>query len=222
MNTMRIEGINFQKNPNIGLFAFATDKFCLLNRFVKKRKIEKIKKILKVPVIRASALGTPLLGIFIAGNSKGLILSKNLYENEISHLRKNIEVLILDTEFTALGNLILANDNGCVISEKLKKHTKDIEDFLNVRTETGSISGLDLVGSLGICNNKGCLVHKGIKEREKKSLERILNVEVGVGTVNFGNSWVKSGLIVNSFGFLAGDQTSGPELGIISEALGFL
>ena len=39
---------------------------------------------------------------------------------------------------------------------------------------------------------------------------------------NFGFPFVKSGLIANSNGYLAGSRTTGIELGRIDEALGFL
>ena len=43
-----------------------------------------------------------------------------------------------------------------------------------------------------------------------------------VGTVNLGSPLVGSGLLANSYGYLAGDETTGPELGRIEDALDFL
>ncbi len=219
---MKFAKLDFQKDPNIGLFAFATDKFCLVNRFVRKKDVKLIKSVLKVPVYQTSVLGTGLIGIFTAGNSQGIVISDRIYSEEIEEMQRNFDVLVLETKHTALGNLILANDSGCIVSRELEKFRKDIRDFLGVETRVGTIGGMDLVGSLGVCNSKGCLVHKEANEKEKKLIGRILDVVVSPGSVNFGNPWVKSGLIVNSNGFLAGEQTSGPELGLIAETLGFV
>jgi translation initiation factor 6 len=219
---MKIAKLNFQKNPNIGLFSFASDNFCLINRFVQKKDLSMIRKVLNVPVYQTSVLGTGLIGIFTAGNSQGIVISDRIYDEEIEEMQRNFDVLVLETKHTAFGNLILANDKGCVISRDLKSYRKDIRDFLGVETRIGTIGGIDLVGSLGACNSNGCLVHKWITKKEKELIEKTLDVNVSPGSVNFGNPWIKSGLIANSNGFLAGDQTSGPELGLISQTFGFV
>ncbi|MEE9322992.1 MAG: translation initiation factor IF-6 [Candidatus Aenigmarchaeota archaeon] len=219
---MKIAKLNFKKDPNIGLFSFATDKFCLVNRFVRKKDTNLIKNVLKVPVYQTSVLGTGLIGIFTAGNSQGIVISDRIYNEEIEEMQRNFDVLVLETKHTAFGNLILSNDKGCIVSNDLEKHRKDIRNFLGVETRVGTIGGMDLVGSLAICNSNGCLVHKWITEKERKFIEKILGVTVSPGSVNFGNPWIKSGMIVNSNGFLSGDQTSGPELGLASETFGFV
>jgi translation initiation factor 6 len=219
---MKIAKINFQKNPNIGLFSFASDGFCLVNRFIRNKDVSLIKSVLKVPVYQTSVLGTGLIGIFTSGNSKGIVISDRTYREEIEEMQRSFDILVLETKHTAIGNLMLANDKGCIISKDLKAFRKDIRDFLGVNTRIGTIGGIDLVGSLGACNRNGCLVHKWATKKEKELIEKTLEVNVSPGSVNFGNPWVKSGLIANSNGFLAGDQTSGPELGLITETLGFL
>jgi translation initiation factor 6 len=219
---MKISKLDFQRNPNIGLFGFATDSFCMLHRIVKKRNLELLEKTLKVRIVQSNFLGTSMAGIFLTGNSKGVVLSDRLYEDEISHIRKQTDALVLETRHTALGNLVLMNDKGIIISGEIKKHGKAIGKFFDLPVHVGTISGEPLVGSLGIANNKGCLVHKNIRGSEKKAIEKTLGVPVMQGTVNFGNPWVKSGIIANSSGLLMGYLTSGPEMGIVAEALGFV
>lgn len=219
---MKFSTLNFENNPNIGLFSFATDKFCIVQKFIRSKDAKLIGNVLKVPVYQASALRTGFLGIFAAGNSSGVIVSDRLEDDEIRQLKANVDVLMLETKQTAIGNLMLANDKGCVISKDLEAHAKEIRDFLGVDTHVGTIAGMDLVGSLAVCNSKGCLAHKAIEERERKLIEKILGVNVLPDSVNFGNQWIRSGLIANSNGFIAGDQTSGLELGLAAEALGFV
>ena len=53
-------------------------------------------------------------------------------------------------------------------------------------------------------------------------LEELFGLPVDVGTVNLGSPLVGSGLLANSFGYLAGEESTGLELGRIEDALGFL
>lgn len=219
---MKIAQLHFRGNPNIGLFALANDGFCLTNVFISGKKAELMERVLKVPVYRTSVLGTGLVGIFAGGNSRGVIISDRIHADEIKRMGKDLNVLTLNTKHTAMGNLILSNDKGCVISEKLENHRERIGRFLGVKTEVGTVGGMELVGSLAACNSKGCVAYKGIGEKEKKTLEKTLGVPVHQGSVNFGNQWISSGVLANSNGMLMGKQTSGPEMGILSEAFGFV
>jgi translation initiation factor 6 len=219
---MRVSKLEFQKNPNIGLFGFATDSKCFLGRHVSKKSEDLARDVLKTEIVRTDVLGTNLAGVFLAGNSKGVIASDRLYKEELDNLKKKTGLLILETKYTALGNLILMNDNGIIISESLKDHKEAIKKFFGLPVETGSVCGLDLVGSLALATNRGCLVHKDVSSKEANLLEKVLKVGVMPGSVNFGNPWIRSGIISNSRGLLFGNQTSGPEMGIITEALGFV
>ena len=222
MNPKRIEKLDFHGNSFIGLFSFASDSLCIIGRGASAKHTETMKAVLKVDVIETTFLGTELAGIFVAGNSRGIIVSDKLDEREIEFLKKKTNVLVLNTRYTALGNLILCNDNGCIISDEIEKFSKKISDFLKVPVKVGTIDEITLVGSLGICTNMGCIVHKNISDGEKKKLEDVLKVQVDTGTVNFGSGWVRSGLVANSNGFIAGKDTSGPELGNVAEAFGFV
>jgi translation initiation factor 6 len=219
---MKFSTLSFENNPNVGLFAMATDSFCLVGRFPRKRDTNLMQKTLKVPVYEVSALRTGFAGIFLAGNSKGAIVSNELHDDEIERMKRHVAVLVLDTRQTAIGNLVLANEKGCVISWELEEHKREIASFLGVETRVGMIAGMDIVGSLAACNPRGCLAHKSISEKEKNLIEKTLGVPVLPGSVNFGNQWIRSGLVANSNGFIAGDRTSGPELGLAAEALGFV
>jgi len=135
---------------------------------------------------------------------------------------KHDNVLHLNTDQTALGNLILANDMGAIISPLLRKHREKIAEFLEVKTEVSTVAGLKICGSAAIATNKGCLAHPQIKDDEKALIERILEVPVMIGTVNYGSPYVKSGIIANSSNFAVSEHSTGPEMGNIFEALGFL
>jgi translation initiation factor 6 len=46
----------------------------------------------------------------------------------------------------------------------------------------------------------------------------VLGVPTSIGSVNRGVTYVRSGLVVNSHGAIAGRETTGPELDRIEEA----
>ena len=124
---------------------------------------------------------------------------------------------IINSKETALGNLILCNDKGCLISGSLKRFKKEISDTLGCEVEIGKIANLDIVGSCGTASNVGCLCHREAREEELKRIEEILKVKVDVGSVTYGTPYIRSGIIVNSNGAVVSNPTTGAELGRIEE-----
>ena len=211
--------INFNGDPNIGLYGFANDKYCFLGIEPLGKILEKIKSTLKVEVKMSTIGGTELAGIFSAGNKNGMVLTKIIEDYEFKKLKDlfDLNLEIIESKQTALGNLILCNDKGCLISEKMKKFKKQIADALDCEVETGAIAKMDIIGSVAMASNTGCLCHREAREEEMKKIEEILKVNVDVGTVSYGSPFIKSGTIVNSKGLLFSDQTTGAELGRLSE-----
>jgi translation initiation factor 6 len=74
----------------------------------------------------------------------------------------------------------------------------------------------------GFATNRGILVHPRANDTEIASIERVVDLPVGLGSVNMGSGLVGTGLLANSKGYLAGSATTGIELGRIEEVLGFL
>lgn len=208
----------FLGDPNLGLFGFATDKYCLLGTELKN--YDKIEEVLKVKIIKIRLLDTNLVGIFAAGNSRGVVVPSIINEYEIERLKKEVDVFILDSDYTALGNLILINDHGCILSPLLKRHKEEIENFFKVKCEVMKIAGLNVVGSACIANNIGCLVHPNTTDEEGERIKKILKVKfVDVGTANFGSPFVGACLLANSNGFITSYSTTGPEMARIEEVL---
>ena len=215
--------LNFHGDPNVGLYGFATERFCLLGP--ESEKARALAEILKVPVHHVSILHLDLIRILVTGNSHGIVAPNILFDRDVEALEHALSphkahVLTLDTEH-ALGNLMLINDKGIVIPPVLRSFEKELEKFFGLPCAVTTIAGLSPLGSLGIATNKGCLAHPQITDDEAKIIERTLGVPLDVGTVNFGSPYPGSGIIANSHGFAAGSACSGPELGRIAEALGF-
>lgn len=207
----------FKGDPNIGLYGFANDDYCFLG--TETNLTNKIKEILKTKVKVSTIAGIELIGLFAAGNKNGIVLPKIIEKYELKNLKKlfNINLEVIKSRETALGNLILCNDKGCLIPHQLKKFKKQISDALGCEIDIGTVAKLDIVGSAAVASNIGCLCHREAEEEEMKKIESLLKVKVDVGTVGYGSPFVKSGLIVNNKGVLFSEQTTGAEIGRIEE-----
>ncbi len=215
---MNVDAVNFSGDSNLGLYSFATDTVCLMPH-LKKWVEDKLIENLGVKPIKTTIAGTDVLGIFSAGNSKGLLLPELIRKQEHNNIKKHTETLVLKGKYTAIGNLVLANDKGCIISESLKKYEGEIKDFLGVKVAVHNIADLEIVGSLALTTNKGCLVSKLASKKDLEIIEKTLGVKADFATVNFGSSFMRSGLIANSYGAVLGDLTSGPEVQNIIQVL---
>ena len=210
----------FSGDPNIGLYGFATDKYCLLGTEFHAKVKKRVDEVLNVPIITLPLFGSTLIGLFASGNSKGIVLTKLVEKHELAKLKlalPDVNIMMLKSDSTALGNLMLCNDRGCLVPEKFSEFSKEIADTLDCEVAVGTVAGLEIVGSAAVASNLGCLCHHETTEDESKRLEELLKVKVDVGTVACGCPFIKSGLIVNSNGVIISDMSTGPELGRIAE-----
>lgn len=221
----RVYQTNFHGDHNLGLFGKACSRYCLIGSFV--LETEKVSKVLGVETIKLSITNTDLVGIFASFNSNGLIVPKILKDRELKIIKRlkkdfDLNILVLKTKFTAIGNLVLCNDNGAVISKVFSKSNKKrIGDCLDVPYDSFSIAGMDNVGSSGLATDSGCLVHRDANDDEIKKIEELLKVEVGIGTANFGSPFVGSGVIANKNGAVVGESSTGPEVNRLMETMGY-
>jgi len=215
---------NFNSNPNIGLYGYATDKYGLIGTEVPEDIAKEIGEVLDVPIIRMNIAGTSLLGVFLNGNNNCLLVPKIAFTNELEILdRHKIKYRLIDTKLTCLGNNIICNDNGCLVSNEYgEKEIKIFKDALKVNVVKAKIAGLSTLGSLAVHTKKGLLCHHEVLEHEAKLLNKILKVEVFTGTVNMGVPFIGSGILCNNKGFVIGDASGGPETVNADEALGFI
>jgi translation initiation factor 6 len=215
-----VRRVDFGRIPYIGAFALCTDRVALFpDRFHFK---EEVAAVLKVPLVRLNVSRSPLIGILVAGNSKGFVCS-DLFELGPKGGSGGFEVKYVPGRFTALGNLILANDYGVLVSPDFPDASvKLIEKQLGVPVERGTIAGFKNVGAVGVATNRGVLLHPDVKEKEVEHVQRVLRVPAGVGTACGGLKFVGLCVIANSHAALAGTPTTGPELGRIESSLGFV
>ncbi len=225
---MRVLQTDFFGDHNIGLFAKACDKVCILGRHLSGSKAEKIRNVIGGKMFQASIANSEIVGIFCALNSNGIVLPKIAAQSELKTFgyiaRENgMSVGTVKSRFTALGNLVLCNDNGAIVSRLFSANDKKtIEDCLGVESEYGTVAGLNNVGSCGIATNKGCILHRDASEEELNKFQEVLRVDSDIGTANFGSPFIGSCAIASSRGVVVGEGTTGPEVTRIMEALSLL
>ena len=218
---MKVIALDFYGDNNLGLFGKASDKLCLVSNLLQEKKLKIISDVLKVDVLKLTLAGTELVGLFSAFNSNGILLPRIAAQQEIDALKKiGINVEILRTKFTAIGNLVLCNDRGALISKVFTRSERGkIESCLGVESEYCALAALRAPGSCGVATNRGCVTHRDASEKEIELVRGLLKVKVNVGTVNFGSPFVGSGVIANSNGGLVGSLTTGPEVSNFVETL---
>lgn len=221
---MHVYETSFHGNPNVGLYGFANDSFCLLGHEVPETQAKKIERVLKVPVHQLSLCGTSMIGAFCNGNNKAIIVPHIAFDDELKVLdRLKIKYNVIKTRHTALGNNLLCNDNGCLANPEMSADAKKlVRQALDVPLKPGMIADVNTVGSVAVHNKYGCIIHRNAREFEIKFIKDILKVNIETGTVNMGNPYLGAGVICNSNGFVVGDASGGPEIAFIDECLGFL
>ena len=219
-----IRRINLSGNPNLGVYISVTDSVALVPQNTPEKFEDALREALDVEVLRASISGSSLNGALSVGNSNGFIVSNQTMDREIEAFAgAGLEVMRIPDRFTAVGNLVLANDNGAVVSPLLSEDSVDvIRKVLEVDVEVSTVAGLNIIGSVGAATNRGALLHPHVSKEEMEIIEGALDVSADVGTVNHGVTLVGACSAANSNGVLVGEETTGPELARIEEALGFL
>ncbi|MCS7110729.1 MAG: translation initiation factor IF-6 [Ignisphaera sp.] len=221
---MLIERVSYKGNPNIGIYIFVNDRVAVVPKDADTRFIQAVQNILRVPVVTSSISDMEIIGIFIAGNNKGIILPHIVKESEYRAIKSVFDgnVSIIKTRFTALANICLVNDFAAYVSAAAYDEIRDaVKDVFDVEVvEKGLIADIPTVGSAAYINNIGGVIHPDASEEELRFLSNLFRIRVDVGTVNFGVGFIKSGLAGNSHGLLVGARTTGPEIMRLSKVFG--
>jgi len=209
-----IEKYDYRGEENTGFHTVCTNEYVLVPVDYKKSSF------FDLPVIETQLNNTRLVGLFAAGNSNGLLVPDDLSSIESEKLEESgIDYTVIDSYYNALGNLILCNDEGALISEKLSDQKEQIAEALDVEVTIGDIAGLN-PGVSGIANNHGAVIHRDASEKDAKKVKEALSLEdIDIGTVNMGSPFVGSGAACNDEDVLTGESTTGPEIGRFDRTL---
>ena len=211
-------------NQEVGTYLALNNDYFLYPQKINPKIVEFIKQVRPdIVTIETFIAGSPVIGSFVAMNSYGMIVPDLITDDELELLQKNtkkeFQITSISLEDNAFGNLVLCNDKGAIISPKLEEARDIIEKALKVPTRVLRFADSDLAGSCGLANNSGVLVHPLITEEEAAIIEKTLQVEIDVSTVNCGSPYLGGGAIVNDSIAIFGQDSTGPELQRIMEIL---
>ena len=184
-------------------------------------KAEKLAEYLDVKPLYTSVANTRLLGALMVGNNNGILLPTTAYAEEYDFLKKEtgLNVGVLDSKYTALGNVICANDKGAIVSPWLSKDdVQTIEQTLAIEVVQKRIAGMNQVGAVMVANNSGAVIHPEADEEDMKMFANTLGVKIEHATINNGIPFVKSGILANNHGVVVGTLTTGPEIMMLTRA----
>jgi translation initiation factor 6 len=215
----------FSGSAYVGVFARATDDTLLVRPDVDGDLREDLADELAVPVVPTTVGGSGTVGALATGNGSGLLVSSRLRDRERDRIREAVDRPVgeLPGRINAAGNVVLANDSGAYVHPGLSEAAVEaVADTLDVPVEQGTLAGSRTVGTAAVATNRGVLCHPDATDAELDFLEGLLDVPADIGTVNYGAPLVGSGLVANDHGYVVGQQTTGPELGRIESALGYI
>ncbi|MDN5327669.1 MAG: translation initiation factor 6 [Candidatus Woesearchaeota archaeon] len=199
-------------NPNVGSLIFVNNKFGIVSpRYFKKYKKE-LEETFQVPFYQLTISGTDLWGVFATGNDEVIIVPEIAFPDEIEALKKickehDLKLIITNDKATALGNLILMNNQSIILSHELNKNTvKKISEETNLKTI--QLDEDVLIGSLCAVNNSKAVVSPMIFNEKSEFLKQALNAEILEMTTNFGNNFISSGLALNDKGYVISELSS--------------
>jgi len=213
----------FDGDPNIGVFARVAGDIAVIPPEAPEEFRAALREALGVELVVTTIQGSSIIGSLVAGNSRGLVVSGLATEEELKVLGKYRKVMSLSETMNAAGNVIMANDSFAAVHPDLPADiASKIGEFLEVEVIHITLGGVRTVGMAGVASNKGVIVHPRATAQEIARLEAVAKVPVGTGTINMGSGLVGTGVLVNDTGYLAGNATSGFELGRIEDVFGFM
>jgi len=184
-------------------------------------KAEKLAKYLEVEPLYTAVANTRLMGALMSINNHGVLLPTTAYQDEYDFLKNEtkLEVGVLDSKYTALGNVICANDKGAIVSPWLSKSdVETIKQILDVEVVQKRIAGLNQVGAMMVANNSGAVIHPEADEEDMKMFANVLGVHLEHSTINGGVPYVESGILANNKAVVVGSMTTGPEIMMLTRA----
>jgi len=209
----------------VGVFARATDEYLLARPDLEDDVVADVSDELGVEVVRTNIGGSSTVGALAVGNENGLLVSSRVTDRERDRIEDAVdaEVTELPGKINAAGNVVLANDSGAYVHPDLPREAvQAVSDGLGVDVERGELADVRTVGTAAVATNEGVLCHPKTTDAQLDRLEDVLDVPADIGTINYGAPLVGSGLLANENGYVVGQETTGPELGRIDQALGYI
>ena len=117
-----LKRVDIVGNPNVGVFITATDNFAIVPYNLLDERVDIIREALEVDVIKSSISGSSLIGSLSVANSNGIVVSPHVLDREVKQFEDmGLNVATIPGQFTAVGNIVAANDKGAIASPFLEE-----------------------------------------------------------------------------------------------------
>ena len=209
------------RGSNIGIYTKVIDHFVFVPNGYAKTRAKNLAKFLDAGFVFTSVANTRLIGILMIVNNHGILLPSTSHSFEQEHLKKStgLNVEVLDSKYTCLGNLICANDKGAIVSPMISKQTvKKIEQVLDVEVIQKKVAGYHQVGAMVVATAHGGIIHPETDDSDIKTFSNVLGVELEPATINGGTPFLSSGVLANNHSIVVGPLTNGPEIMMLTRA----
>jgi translation initiation factor 6 len=208
---------DYERKSSIGVFARASEKHAIVPHGGGKLG-ELLSRALGVVPKEVSIFSSPLIGVYSCINSNLVLLPWIVDSSEVKSM-KELNPVLVEEKYLALGNLIAINDKKAVVSPLLSKGAQNTIRGTGLDVIVRKVGGHEISGSCLLLTNSGFVTSPDVCEEELKELERDLNLRGAITTVNRGSPYVSSGIIANSKGVVVGYETTPVEVNHIDQAL---
>ena len=218
---MAVIKANVNGNPNVGLFGVVVGDKLLFGEKIRQNKL--FEKTLGCELIRMKIAGTDLPGVMTFAHKNKLLIPHIVFEQEKQVLEKhNIDYEVIHTNTTCLGNTIVATKTGAIVSTEFEQEeVEQIQNALGVPCKQRDFLDITTPGAIILVKGDKAIVHKDLNDEDADFIEQTLGVSVEPATVNLGSPYLRAGILLSDKGMIVGDQSGGPEIVNIDNALGF-
>ena len=213
----------YSGSSEIGVYCLLTNKYALIpysnNNFV----THFLEDPREIPIIQTSVSSTDIIGRISVGNKHGLLLPSTTAQYEIQNIHSQmpdgIVIATVDEPFSALGNVISANDKIALVNPELDEETMEsIANTLLVEVVPFTINNDNLIGTYTKFTNVGGVVCHNLPTETVEEINKIVGLELVPCSVNRGSSLVSSGICVNDNHLICGTETTALEISTLTRA----
>lgn len=216
---LKIYKVSIRKNPFIGVYAIIHRNRAILSPVVTESFKKNLRENLGIENIVESTIGSVYsVSVMSVMNSNGIILPKVINDEEMEEISKlNLPKLVVNSKLLAWGNLVVANDKGCIISEQVPDElASKIAEFLGVDWIKISIEKHSAIGAFFSISNEFGLASPVVDHEILEKVSDVLKIRIIPTTTNGGERLVRLGALVHEKAILVGKRTNGIELMNIS------
>jgi translation initiation factor 6 len=213
---MGIYQTEFFGNGILGLLGVCTENMCYLPPEVPQKQVERVSQALQTSTQKVVLYNSYLIGLFASANSNYFFVPEGVTSKETVGIT-NKKVIQVNGVFNTLGNLMLCNDHGCVLSPYLKLKKAYFHETLGLKTSISTVSDLPFPGIGACATNSGCIVHHKCLDSEMEIIEKALGVPVRRAESYDGFPGAE--ILANSKGLIVPKTLKGHTLSEIQEAL---